>query len=64
MGAAAVIYVGTVQIQCPACQLSMPATVTARIVDEVGDGQNATLECTPDMSHVYAHVWSHRDDAP
>lgn len=43
----------------------MPATVRAEVEDEAGDGLNARLVCNPDMTDVYAHVWSHleRDDA-
>lgn len=52
-------YVGTVHISCPACGELMPATVHAEIVDETGDGLNARLVCTPDMTDVHAHVWGH-----
>lgn len=52
-------YVGTVFISCPACGELMPATVRAEVEDETGDGLSARLVCTPDMTDVHAHVWSH-----
>lgn len=55
--------VGTVHVMCPECGTLMPATVSAEIVDEAGDGQAARLICTPDMSDIHAHVWSHGERA-
>lgn len=53
------VTVGTVWIECPQCSEPMPATVHAEVIDPAGDGLNATLSCTPAMTDVHAHVWSH-----
>lgn len=54
------LVVGTVYISCPSCGEPMPATVSCEVIDDDGDGMNATLACTPDMTDIHAHVWSHR----
>lgn len=52
--------VGTVWVGCPACGENMPATVSAEIVeDEDGRPQ---LQCQPDMTDLWAHMWTHRDE--
>lgn len=52
--------VGTVWIACPECGESLPATVSAEVVDHDGDGLHSELVCTPDMTDVHAHVWAHQ----
>lgn len=53
-------HVGTVHILCPDCGYLMPATVSAEIADaEFADMGQATLVCTPDMTDVHAHMWTH-----
>jgi hypothetical protein len=57
-------YVGTVHILCPECGALMPATVSVEI--ENNDGAHlgeARLVCTPDMTDVHAHVWTHSQEA-
>lgn len=55
-------YVGTVYVQCPACDELMPARVTAEIGNPEGaDVGESTLICTPDMTDIHAHVWTHTD---
>jgi hypothetical protein len=55
-------HVGTVRIQCPECGELMPATVSAAIENPEGsDVGDATLVCTPDMTDIHAHMWTHSD---
>lgn len=53
--------IGTVYIGCPECGEPMPATVSVEVVDPDDDGLHAELVCTPDMTDIHAHVWSHRE---
>lgn len=51
------VEVGTAHIECPECGEVMPAAVTCQIIESDEGGQ--TLACTPDMTDIWAHVWSH-----
>ena len=54
------LHVGTVYILCPECGETVPARVSATIgnADDTHLGE-ATLICTPDMTDVWAHTWTH-----
>lgn len=54
------LVAGVVHVECPSCGESMPATVTCEILGDT-DGEDQTLACTPDMTDIWAHVWSHDD---
>ena len=46
----------TTHVQCPACETVVPVQINSRIVN-VDDRQE--LICTPDMTDLWAHAWSH-----
>lgn len=52
------LHVGTVRLACPVCGETSPASVSAVIEGEPGSEH---LVCTPDMSDVWAHAWTHED---
>lgn len=58
MADSAPVEVGTAHVVCPVCEAVMPAVVTAQIVSGDAAGR-VMLECTPDMSDVWAHMWTH-----
>lgn len=53
-------YAGTVWIICPECGDLIPARVKAAIEDpDAAHLGEARLVCTPDMTDVHAHAWTH-----
>lgn len=58
MAESAPVEVGTAHVVCPECGEVMPAVVTAQLVPGAEPGR-VLLECTPDMTDVWAHMWSH-----
>lgn len=57
MATAGTVHVGTVIVECPVCGEHMPATVSAEIVP--GDDGQVDLDCRPDMTDIWAHMWAH-----
>lgn len=52
--------VGSYDVQCPACPTVVPVPVSCGVVNNenawLGE---ARLVCDPDMSDLWAHMWSH-----
>lgn len=51
---------GPIGIVCPVCEETIPVPIEC----EIENGENAwlgtaTLNCTPDMSDLWAHMWGH-----
>ncbi len=57
------IEVGSFDIACPVCQTPVPVVVSCRTENNENAwlGQ-ATMECTPDMTELWAHLWTHNED--
>ena len=54
------VNVGTVGVVCPVCDAEIPVTVTATLGrPEEAHAGTATLICEPDMTDLWAHMWSH-----
>jgi hypothetical protein len=51
--------VGTVEIVCPECEVTVPATVTCRVVGTSDRAEH--LVCEPDMTDIHAHIWQHEE---
>ena len=58
--AAGVVRVGVVRVVCPECEVEVPCEVTAELVPADVEGR-VNLECRPDMTDLWAHVWAHTD---
>lgn len=54
------VTVGTAYVECPVCNDLMPATVTAEIRED-SESEEMRLACTPDMTDIHAHMWSHEN---
>lgn len=53
------VLVGTVTVQCPACDVQLPIPVTAHLSQV--NRQQQELVCNPDMSDVWAHAFTHME---
>lgn len=62
MAIATPMHVGTVTIQCPACPTQVDVVVTARIDDGDAHAGQANLICEPDMTDLWAHMWTHEPE--
>ncbi|ALJ22061.1 hypothetical protein [Microbacterium sp. No. 7] len=57
-----IVQIGTVHVQCPACDTVVPVNVTGRLLPESHTKSGrCELACDPDMTDLYAHVWTHQD---
>lgn len=54
------VMIGTAQIACPACDTIVPVPVEGHLDNEehshLGE---ARLVCEPDMTDLWAHMWTH-----
>lgn len=51
------INVGEVGIVCPECSAEIPVSVSAELTAD--DEGRQYLACDPDMSDLWAHMWTH-----
>lgn len=52
--------IGTAQITCPVCETNMPVPVSGHIDNnDYAHLGEARLVCEPDMTDMWAHMWSH-----
>lgn len=55
--------VGTFPIQCPACSFVVDIPVNCEVVNnEAAHQGEARLVCEPDMSDIWAHMWTHEQE--
>lgn len=55
--------IGYTAVTCPVCDTTIDIPVNAEIADTTIDGEYiSSVVCTPDMSDVWAHAWTHEAD--
>lgn len=53
------VHAGNVEVICPACETLIGVDVSAEIVQQ---GDNPYLATTPDMTDLWAHMWTHEGE--
>jgi len=55
---------GSVGVVCPECEVTVDVPVDCEIENPEGAWLgSASLTCTPDMTELWAHMWTHEGDA-
>jgi len=59
---ASVVNAGSVSIVCPECDAIVVVPVNCEIENPEGAWLGAAaLNCTPDMTDLWAHMWTHEE---